>query len=96
MNQKLLQSTTESEVQTNQLPLPVSTEEKMHKLRENQRQLVLTILKTVGSINQREASALGIWRLGARIFELRRMGNVIASIRECDGGFVRYVLMGKN
>jgi hypothetical protein len=61
--------------------------------RENQRQLVLAILKTVGSINQREASALGIWRLGARIWELRESGHLIASIRECDGGFVRYRLI---
>ena len=96
MNQKLLQNITENEVQTNQLPLPVSTEERMHKLRENQRSLVLTILKTVGSINQREASALGIWRLGARIWELRRVGHIIASIRETDGGFVRYKLISLN
>lgn len=67
----------------------------LQELRIIQKQKLLAYLKTGNSINQPEAVTIGIWRLGARVFELRREGYNIISSREKSGDslFVRYRLI---
>lgn len=64
-----------------------------------QKQRILEFVRLHGSITQRDALALGIYRLGARIWELRSDGYpfkaVMERVQNRDGSFswvARYYL----
>ena len=65
---------------------------------KNQREGVLRALKQQGSITPLEAiGVLGCFRLGARIFELRKEGHRIQTVRKVDSRgkpYFRYVYEG--
>ncbi len=67
----------------------------MNSDKNNQNKMVLTYMRTNGSITSVEAfTSLGITRLSARIHDLKRMGYDIAketikSVNKC-GNFVHY------
>ena len=50
------------------------------KNRATQNTDVMYCMKTNGYISKKEADALGVWRLSARIYDLREQGNEIQTI----------------
>lgn len=57
--------------------------------KETQCEKILRYMKTYKSITQRDAFRLGVYRLGARVFDLKEQGHLIktnmVAVKNADG-----------
>jgi hypothetical protein len=63
------------------------------KRRESNRDRVLALLQAKREVTNADLLAVGGFRYGARLFELRRMGHVIETIPG-ENGLFKFVLRG--